>query len=196
MKDDKKPIALNAQISELSEKEVEIKTASLKDALCNYSYELLMGKTAGDVITRKGNHIIHEDLENAFKSFNVFLAHLDDAFTGNDNTTELEFLREEPETEKYNVSGFKITGVEENKAIILIGSKNVDNGVISFTAPKIKLNGSYLYLAPLHQSLDNAIYQVEEYMNGKTAPQPEQVSMEFQDDMDDSFEQAKVAADF
>lgn len=173
------------------EKDVEIKSASLKDAVCNYSYELLTGRTVGDILNRRGNHIIHDDLQEAFKKFNVFLAHLDDAYTGNDNSTKLSFLESESETELYTVSSFKITGVEENKAIILSGNKYVTSGVIAFDAPKVKLNGSYIYLSELLEVLANVIEEVEKYMDGKTAPQYEQTYMDFASE-DGAFEQGKV----
>ena len=171
-------------------KDVEIKSASLKDALCNYSYELLVGKMKGDALSRKGTHIVHDDLQDAFSRFDVFLAHLDDAFTGNDNATELSFLEAEPETENYSVSSFKITGVEENKSLIISGSKTVSNGVITFDSPKVKLNGGYLYLTQLNEVLQEVIEEVEFYMNGKVAPQPEQMHMDFASE-DASFENAK-----
>lgn len=177
-------------LADQSSKEVEIKSASLKDALCNYSYELLTGKTKGDGLSRKGTHIVHEDLENAFSKFDVFLAHLDDAYTGNDNATELSFLQDEKETDNYSVSAFKISGVEENRALILCGVKQVTNGSISFDSPKVKLNGNYLYLTQLIEALDNAIKEVEYYMNGKSAPQPEQIHMDFASE-DAAFENAK-----
>lgn len=177
---------------EFLEKDVEIKSASLSDALCNYSYELLTGPMPGDILTRKGKHIIHEDLENAFKKFRVFMAHLDDAYTGNDNSTELSTLEEESETEKYFVSSFKITGVEENRSLIISGTKYVSHGAIGFDTPKVKLNGSYLYLSQLTEVLDNAISEVEAYMNGKTAPENEQMSMTFEDNGNEMFASAKV----
>jgi len=182
---------LSKAIDRLAEKDVEIKSASLKDALCSYSYELLTGKTKGDGLSRKGMHIVHEDLEHAFSKFNVFLAHLDDAFTGNDNSTELSFLENEVETQSYFVTSFKITGVEENKSLILSGGKNVSNGLISFDAPKIKLNGNYLYLTQLTDYLNSVIEEVELYMDGKSAPQPEQMHMTFEDE-DESFANAKM----
>lgn len=195
MSKDTKTIELITSNLLSEDKDVEIKSASIKDALCNYSYELLTGKTAGDIINRKGNHIIHEDLENAFKNLHVFLAHLDDAFTGNDNSTDLDTLRQEPETDNYFVLGFKITGVEENKSVVLVGGKAVDNGAISFSAPKIKLEGNYLYLSQLQEALNKCLNQVEAYMLGKTAPQPEQTHMEFEsdEDMDGDFHQAQVS---
>ena len=177
-------------LADQSPKDVEIKSASLKDALCTYSYELLTGKTKGDGLSRNGKHIVHEDMEIAFDNFDVFLAHLDDAYTGNDNSTELSFLKDEPETEKYFVNSFSITGVEENRALVLSGFKEVTNGVIKFSAPKVKLNGNYLYLTQLQEYLDNAIKEVEFYMNGKSAPQPEQIHMDFASE-DNAFENAK-----
>jgi hypothetical protein len=41
------------------------------------------------------------------------------------------------------------------------------------------LHGNYLYLAQITECLENAIKEVEFYMNGKSAPQPEQVHMDF-----------------
>lgn len=187
---DKFSKAVNNGLADQTPKEVEIKSASLKDALCTYSYELLTGKTKGDGLSRNGKHIVHEDLEIAFDKFDVFLAHLDDAYTGNDNATELSFLQEETETESYYVNSFSISGVEENRSLILSGYKEVSNGVIKFSAPKVKLNGNYLYLTQLTEILDNAIKEVELYMNGKSAPQPEQVYMDFASE-DAAFENAK-----
>ena len=135
---------MTAKMEELSNKEVEIKGATINDALCSYSYELLKGPTKGDTLNRKGAHIVHDDLQITFNKLDVFLAHLDDAYTGNTNTTPLSELESEVETEKYYVTGFKISGVEENKSVILQGWKEVDNGIIKFETPKIKYSSAYL----------------------------------------------------
>lgn len=180
-------------LEKLSQKDVEIKGANINDALCNYSYELLKGPTKGDTLNRKGAHIIHDDLQSKFDQLNVFLAHLDDAYTGNKNTTPLSDLEEEVETENYFVTGFKISGVEENKSVILQGWKEVANGVIKFESPKIKYSSVYLYLSELKERVQAAIDEVEQYMNGKTAPQddPNQTHMDFASE-DHAFEQGKV----
>jgi hypothetical protein len=177
----------------LTTKEVEIKGAAITDALCNYSYELLLGKTKGDTLTHKGAHIIHDDLQMKFDKLDVFFAHLDDAFTGNTNVTLLKDLEEEVESKKYYVTAFKISGVEENKAVILSGWKEVNEGIIKFETPKIKYSSSYLYLSELKERVQHAIDEVEEYRNGKTAPQddPNQVHMDFATE-DDSFDKAKM----
>lgn len=184
---------LSKKYAEISNKEVEIKGATINDALCNYSYELLKGPTKGDTLNRKGAHIIHDDLQITFDKLSVFLAHLDDAYTGNTNTTPLFDLEEEVETEKYFVTGFKISGTEENKSVIILGWKQVENGVIKFETPKIKYSGSYLYLSDLKERVQNAIDEVEKYMSGKTAPQddPNQTHMDFASE-DDAFEKGKI----
>jgi hypothetical protein len=184
---------MTAKMEELSNKEVEIKGATINDALCSYSYELLKGPTKGDTLNRKGAHIVHDDLQITFDKLDVFLAHLDDAYTGNTNTTPLSELEEEVETEKYYVTGFKISGVEENKSVILQGWKEVDNGIIKFETPKIKYSSAYLYLSDLKERVQNAIDEVEKYMGGKTAPQEDsnQVHMDFASE-DAAFEKAKV----
>ena len=185
---------MQKRVEEISNKEVEIKGAVINDALCSYSYELLKGPTKGDTLNRKGAHIVHDDLQITFDKLDVFLAHLDDAYTGNTNTTPLSELENEVETEKYYVTGFKISGVEENKSVILQGWKEVNNGIIKFEAPKIKYSSAYLYLSDLKERVQNAIDEVEKYMGGKTAPQddPDQIKMFADDEDDDGFEGAKV----
>lgn len=193
-----KTITINSEkfvnaLEKLSEKEVEIKGASISDALCAYSYELLKGPTKGDTLNRKGAHIVHDDLQITFDRLNVFFAHLDDAYTGNTNVTPLTDLENEIETEKYYVTGFKVSGVEENKSVTLSGWKEVDNGIIKFDTPKIKYSSAYLYISDLKERVEQALDEVESYMNGKTAPQedPNQQHMSFEEE-DNAFEQGKV----
>lgn len=180
------------------QKELEIKNASINDMKCNYGYELTSGKTKGDIIpTRKGIHVIHDDLNDAFESLNVFLAHIDDVFSSDDtvnNQTALSDLENREEVLGYSVSAFKITGAEESKSLIISGTKTVSQGDITFSTPKIKLGGSYLYIDELEERLENLINEVELYMGGKTAPQYEQAEMQFEGfaDEDDSFEKGKV----
>lgn len=178
---------------ELDNKDVEIKGAAINDALCSYSYELLKGPTKGDTLSRKGAHIVHDDLQITFDKLDVFFAHLDDAYTGNTNVTPLTELEEEIETEKYHVTGFRISGVEENKSVFLSGYKEVDNGIIKFDTPKIKYSSAYLYISEMKERVQEAIDEVEAYMNGKTAPKedPDQSVMDFESE-DDAFENGKV----
>jgi hypothetical protein len=175
------------------QKAIEIRSASLRDQLCNYSYELLTGKTKGDAITRKGVHIIHDDLIEKMKELDVFLAHIDGAFRDANNQTPIQKLEAEDCLALYEVTGFKITGVEENKSIILVGHKEVPQGTISFETPKIKISGStYLYIEELSNRLFEVIEEVEQYMDGKTAPFFEQSAMTFEEEDDMDLEGASV----
>lgn len=196
---EKKEISLSnadsiEELIELQDKDVEIRGATLVDSLCNYSYELLKGPTKGDVLNRKGAHIIHEDLQDKFSRMIVFFAHLDDAFTGNTNATPLEDLEQEPETDNYTVTSFAISGVEENRSLILKGFKQVNYGVINFATPKIKLDGNYLYTHELKTRLFELIHEVEQYMNGKTEPKYDNQTNMFEgfDEEDDAFENGKI----
>jgi len=167
------------------EKEIEIKSASLKDHFLTYSYELLIGVMKGDELSRKGVHIVHDDMIEAFKQLDVFLAHVDGVFHWSNNQTPIQDLEAHEDLLLFNVSGFKITGTEENKSVILTGTKIVSIGTISFSTPKIKLdNSNYLYVEELNDRLSVVIEQVEAYMNGKTAPQFEQTALEFPSDED------------
>lgn len=175
---------------------IEIRSAAIKDLSCNYTYEILVGKTKGDVSTRKGAQVIHEDLGKAFKEMDVFLAHIDGAFESwAKNQTPIQDLEADEKLANYSVSGFKISGQEENKSVILIGYKETDFGTISFDTPKIKLVSTYLYKEELNDRLIYLIKEVEEYMNGKTAPQFEQLTMDFassSEEADDELKNAKV----
>ncbi|WP_411898529.1 hypothetical protein [Elizabethkingia bruuniana] len=175
---------------------IEIRSAAIKDLSCNYTYEFLVGKTRGDVSTRKGAQVIHEDLGKAFNEMDVFLAHIDGAFESwANNQTPIQDLEADEKLANYSVSGFKISGLEENKSVILVGHKETDFGTISFDTPKIKLVSTYLYKEELNDRLITLINEVEEYMNGKTAPQYEQMSMDFSassEEADHDFENAKV----
>lgn len=109
--------ALNDYVSQSDEKMIEIRSASIKDMSCNYTYELLIGKTKGDVMNRKGAHIIHEDLDQAFSEMDVFLAHIDGAFSSwANNQTPIQDLEADEALANYGVSGFKISGSDESKS--------------------------------------------------------------------------------
>lgn len=181
---------------ETGNRAIVIKGAALKDSYCNYSYELTDGPTEGDTVGRKGSNIVHDDLSEAFKNLDVFMAHIEGAFAGEfDNQTPLKDLQASEKLQSYTVDGFEITGVEENEGVTFSGSKRVFHGAIKFKTPKIKFSGMYLYMDELQEAISNAVSEVEQYMNGKKAPQYEQVAMDFGDvnKVDDlDFETAKV----
>jgi|SRR5690606_12812386 len=175
-------------------KQVEIISASIKDMMCNYGYELQNSQNKGDKVpNHKGAHVIHEDLQDAFSNLAVFLAHIDGAFNNwADNQTPIDELEDSAEFTPYIITGFRLFGSEENRSVALSGYKETLHGTISFDTPRIKLEGSYLYLAELKERLDKAIEEVELYMNGKQAPHYEQSEMDFDELGEDDFENAKI----
>lgn len=155
-----------------------IKEAIIKDDYCNYAFEILSGIGAGDTHSVKGSGIIMDDMKEAFNRFNVHLAVIDDVFKHSGIEIEdidkyhghdLAFL--------FTVTGFKISGGEDNESIILKGSKYVSSagGRIELASPKIPLDNlsSYKWYNELRAAADSARMEVALYKEGKVVPAEE-----------------------
>jgi hypothetical protein len=187
-------LAFSNKLQTLKE-EFEIKSAKLHDLKVQYSYELLKGTTEGDVLVRKGTNLFHNDLREAFAELDVFLAHIDGAFEAwATNQTPISDLEADDKLSRYEVYDFRIQGSEENKAVILIGSKDTPYGVITFQTPKIKLeSNNYLYIEELNERLEHLQNEVLLYLSGKKDVDDSQLTMEFSSTVDDSdFDNAKL----
>jgi hypothetical protein len=160
-------------------KPVLITKASIKEALCNYDYEINQGPCKGDKLGRKGSLIIHDDLEISIKSLNPYLADIDGAFSQLEMKGSIENLREHEATDNYHVNGIKIVGTDENEGIILIGDKWVSHGSISLETPKITKASNYMFFDELKAAIEIVRDEVMLYMDGKCAPHLVQSEMEF-----------------
>lgn len=171
-----------AKALKVMEKPFEIKGAVIKDGFCKYSYQMMNGPTEGDVLDRKGAHIVHDDMTNAFEKLNVHCAVIDDAFKFSKITIEsIEDMREHELTQLFSVSGFKIGGSEENESVVLTGIKWVsEGGNIAWESTKIKFDGGYKWISDLRECVDKCIDEVYQYMNGKCQPKIEQGKLEFE----------------
>ena len=187
-KKDKNVIVINANnidkaLDALKEiqKPFEITSASIKEAQCNYGYEIKTGPTAGDKIpNRKGSSYVHQDMYDAFKALNVHLAFIDDAFKySGKEVASLDEVNGDEIAELFTVTGFKISGNEENEGFIIIGEKWVTTGSIGLESPKISASSNYLFFDQLKEDIEAARTEVELYMNGKAAPKMEQGEIEF-----------------
>lgn len=169
-------------------KPIIITSATIKDEFCNYGYEINTGPTAGDQIpTRKGKSIVHEDMIEAFGALRVHLAILDDGFKDLPKAPKtLDDMKDHEMAGRFMITGFKISGSDENEGYTLIGEKWVSHGSIKLESPKIKENSKYDYFDDLQEAITNARYEVEQYMNGKAAPKLEQGSIDFPDQSDDT----------
>lgn len=182
------PIVVNMdrfRDEELSEiqKDIAIKEASIKDDYCTYSYELLQGVCAGDVISgRKGAGIVHNDMTEAFEKLNVHLAVIDDAFSYSKIEIEdIDRFHGHELTGLFRVTGFKIRGNDDKESVILVGTKFIKTGgYISLETPRIKFDSGYPFKNELREAIYKCVDEVEKYMNGKVAPSFEQTELEFE----------------
>jgi SpoU rRNA methylase family enzyme len=165
----------------LAPKPYEITSASIKEQKCNYGYEIKTGPTAGDKIpTRKGEAIIHQDMNDAFAALKVHLAIADDAFRHVfDELPELDELTAHEITQEFTVTGFKTTGTEEDEGYFLIGDKYVTLGVMGVDTPKITAGSNYKFFEELSDAISNARKEVELYMNGKNGEEDNQPELPF-----------------
>ncbi len=170
------------QNSEEEKKPYIIISAKIKDGVCEYSYEINSGPCEGDQVKgRKGINIVHEDLTTSFSELNVHLAILDDAFTeAGDDLSLADMARA---TNSFTVTGFKVSGTEDNESFSLIGEKWVKHGSIALESPKISKASAYPFYSELQESMEAARNEVLAYMNGKSAPKYEQTEMEFSGDI-------------
>lgn len=165
-------------------KPIQITSASVKELMCRYSYEIMSGPGKGDKVkNREGANLIHDDLSNALQKLNVHMAILDDAFKSvfGEKLPGLDELDEHEITTYFDVTAVKITGQDENYGIILYGDKIVKHGAIMLESPKIKSTDGYIFFAELREAVELVMDEVYEYMNGKAAPKMEQGSLEFPD---------------
>jgi hypothetical protein len=175
-------------LGEPMERPLEVKSAHLKDMYCNYSYELLTGVGKGDVLTRKGSSIVHDDMRLAFKRLQVHLAIIDDTIPEYKEAS-LKAIMKNDNVLKFAVSGMEITGSDTNRGVIIHGDKwcNAGSGHISIKTPKIKFDGGYVFLDDLQDAIIHIQSEVEEYMNGKVDPNNELPEFDFQDVQEDEF---------
>ena len=150
------------------QKPYEITSASIKEQKCNYGYEIKTGLTAGDKIpTRKGEAVIHEDMQKAFDALRIHFAVAAGGFKHQyDELPDFDVLKDSSIIEEYHVTGYKVSGVEEDEGYTISGYTYVPLGTIDFDTPKIT-KGNYKYFDKLKEKMDVARNEVELYMNGK-----------------------------
>ena len=153
----------------------KITAASLKDDICNYTFEITSGVGEGEVHSVKGHGIAKDELIDAFRKFNVHMACIDDVFKHSNITIEnLNAFENHTLTALYYVTGFKIKGHGDDEAIVLIGVKQISatGGRIAIETPKIPMDklSSYTWYNELKEAADNARYEVDRYKCGNYVP--------------------------
>lgn len=148
----------------------KIRDAAMKDGVCNYTFEIIKGVGYGDVHKVKGTAFFLSDLGTAFTKFNVHMAFIDDAFKlSGVEVSDIDSMHNDERTFQYNVTGFSITGGEDNESIVLTGIKHVSMGHFDIKSPKISIDesSSYKWYNELKTAADNAREEVALYKEGK-----------------------------
>lgn len=173
--------ALKSAANIVAEKPIVITNAVIKEAQCNYGYEIRTGPCAGDKLpTRKGANMVHDDMITAFRSLNVHLAIIDDAFKYSGEQLEsLDQYRNHDIVDIFSVTGFKVQGTDENEGYVIVGEKWVHHGSIALETPKITSSSNYEFYEELKEAVETAKTEVEQYMNGKQAPKDNQPELPF-----------------
>lgn len=150
----------------------EIREAQLKDGFCNYVMEVTEGHNKGDRHKVDGSSVHTDDLGKAFERLNVHLACIDDVFkhAGLD-IDDIDKFHSHELAHQYRVGGIKLKGSDENIGVILIGSKDISQagGRIELVSPKIPIDtlSSYKWYNELRDAVDNILYEVKCYREGK-----------------------------
>lgn len=166
-----------------------ITQASIKEDLCNFAYEVLLGPMAGSKVpNHKGSAMVHQDMLNAFQELEVHLAISVDEFKYIVKKYDsLEKLDSHEIRGLFSVSGFKISGDDENKGFIVIGEKYGTFGSISVESPKITKATNYPFFEQLKESIERVVEEVELYMTGKSAPKEDMPELPFPKEDGDEF---------
>jgi hypothetical protein len=171
---------------EVEKKPIIITKAHIKEDVCKYGYEINSGPCEGDKIpNRTGVSIIHEDMKEAFERLKPHLAILDDAFK--EKEMSFEEMSEES-ARNFSVSGFHVSGIDENEGYVIVGEKWVTQGTISLETPKISKGSAYPHWKDLFEAIENARTEVYLYMNGKSAPKYEQTEINFTNEDNGEFD--------
>lgn len=164
-------------INKMKEKNYRITQAQIKDDFCNYSYEVTDNVGFGDVHAVKGKGIIDNDMREVFTKMNVHLAAIDDVFKhANITIRGIGKMANHELTGLYSVDEFKLKGNEDNRSIILKGTKYIGTGGhITLETPKILLDkhSGYKYWDDLKSVIDDACEEVAAYKEGKYTEQEE-----------------------
>lgn len=156
-------------------KQYAITGATLKDDICNYTYEILSGVGEGEVHNVKGSGIADDDLIDAFRAFDVHMACIDDVFKHSEiEINQIERMENHELTALYHVTGFAIKGGEGSETIELRGTKAITatGGRMEIKTQRIPIDSlsSYQWYNELKSAVDKARIEVGLYKEGKYTP--------------------------
>lgn len=160
-----------SDIIDINKRLYKITAAKLSDGYCNYDFEITDGIGVGDKLSGQGNHVVKDDMRDAFAKFNVHLAVADDIFKHAGIEIEnIDLMHNHEFAYLYTVTGFKMGGSDESESIVLMGNKYVSGGGrISLVTPKIMIDNLawYKWWNELKAAADLCREEVALYKEGK-----------------------------
>lgn len=150
---------------------ISVVQGEIKDGVCNYTYDVILGRDKGFNHKVKGIGLVEDDMRTAISKLNVHLAVIDDIFKHSDIQFEdIDKMHAEELALLYEVSGFKIQGGEDNESIIIIGTKYLSAGSrMKLESPKIPMDNlsSYKWYNELKAVSDVLRNEIKLYHYGK-----------------------------
>lgn len=142
-----------------------IKSAEFKGGKLKYSYEAKTvspdGTVKKDMVKVESDAEPHNDLVEAIEAFNPHMVNICEQ-PSYDEIVDGAF-------NPYRVTGFKISPNGED--LTIIGAKIIkEGGELTLISPAIKPDRKYVGMDDLSIAIQQAIFEVEEYINGKVAP--------------------------
>jgi hypothetical protein len=164
---------------------IDVRSARLRDQLfCDYKY-LFEASGATNKASITSEVPVHEDLVTAYKKLNPHLAVICEEVSPNeivdiDDIGEYDDkIHEEGSLEHkmshFVVTGFRLEGEGEREGVVLIGEKRLSTGEwLKLETPKVGWSDDYACVNELRVSIGDVIAEVEEYKDGKRAPEVQQ----------------------
>lgn len=160
-----------------------IRKAKVKDASAEVSYEILNEDGYRSEIVAKHSYPPHKDLLEAFGILRKHLVCLCDLREADLIHAEGDMeLFDHEKLDKFTVTSFTIGGYDEYEGVVITGQKRLKSGkVLNLNTPFslwMDENDPYEYEDCLYNDVARCIFEVEEYLNGKTAIK--QLEMQFE----------------
>lgn len=163
-------------------KVLEIRAGSIKkDIFCHFAYDHNLAPTITNEIEVKSEIPVHDDMRIAFKQLAPHLAMIFGGLTLEEvNDIDMEDQEDENliRLRKFEVSSFYLDKYDELEAVILIGTEELPTGIAFLTTPAIQfVNSKYEHAAALRASIDDALFEIEEYLHGRKRADDKQLKM-------------------
>lgn len=158
---------------------IDIRSAELVDQMfCNYKYKHTVGVGTVNTVSTKSEVPVHHDLVAAFRRLDAHLALICEEIEVNLIGDDIESISHQSTSDtvgQFTVTKLALDGSEDGYCVIISGLKQLSTGEsIKLETPKIAIDASYPFATQLGSTVQDCLFEVEEYMRGKQADNPQQ----------------------